>query len=63
MPLFGDVFLQTGTADGRTQQKTQKMISPPPYLFLPYIMSYERPLCVGSGCFLIYHVLGKHLLV
>ena len=33
MPLFGDVFLQTGTADGRTQQKTQKMISPPPYLF------------------------------
>ena len=33
MPLFGDVFLQTGTAAERTQQKKQKIISPPPYLF------------------------------
>ena len=61
MPLFGDVFLLTGTVDGRTRQML--IISPSPYLFLPYIMSYERPLCVGSGCFLIYHVLGKHLFV
>ena len=47
MPLFGDVFLPTGTADGRTQQ-----IDPEDDLtsisFLSYIMSYETPLCISS---------------
>ena len=49
MPLFGDVFLPTGTADGRTQQIDPEDDLTSFISFLSYIMSYETPLCISSG--------------
>ena len=49
MPLFGDVFLPTGTADGRTQQIDTDDDHMSFISFFSYIMSYETPLCIISG--------------
>ena len=45
MPLFGDVFLPTGTADGRTQQ----IDTDDDFMSFFHIMSYEMPLSISSG--------------
>ena len=44
MPLFGDVFLPTSTADGRTQQIDTEDDLTSFISFFSYIMSYETPL-------------------
>ena len=49
MPLFGDVFLPTDTADGQTQQIDPEDDCTSSIFFLSYIMSYETPLCISSG--------------
>ena len=49
MPLFGDVFLPTGTADGRTQQIDTEDDPTSSISSFSYIMSYERHLCISSG--------------
>ena len=49
MPLFGDVFLPTGTADGWTQQIDPDDDLTSSISFFSHIMSYERPLCISSG--------------